>query len=402
MSSKLWRGTVITDQELEDGAVVTRGDQILWVGEADDLPPEHQDAVPQDVPEDALIMPGLIDVHCHGGGGASFPDSHSLQDVETAAFEHLRHGTTTLIASLVTADIPTLVERATLLADAVDAGIVAGIHYEGPFLSEARCGAQDPAYLIPATPAEAEALVVAARGKAVAITVAPEHCLDMEGRSAIQILVEGNILPSWGHTDGSLAQSNEAIEMGAELLDAQPEQVRGGKATVTHLFNGMPPMHHRAPGPLPAFLESAKSGIVYAEMINDGVHIDPLLVAEMVELLGKENCVFVTDAMAAAGMADGEYVLGPQAVRVEGGVARLAHGDAIAGGTSRLLDQLKVATRQGGISLPDAVFLASTQGAAVLGLTDRGQLAEGLRADLLVTDGNLDVARVVRGGEDVI
>ncbi|MFZ1381459.1 MAG: amidohydrolase family protein [Scrofimicrobium sp.] len=396
-----WSGVVVLpSEEIAKGTVITEGDRIIWVGASTEIPIELSDTPNEDLPDGAVIIPGLIDVHCHGGGGASFPDSTSLQDVKTAASEHLKNGTTTLVASLVTAPVDILEQRATLLAKAVGEGIIEGIHFEGPFLSEARCGAQDPRYLIPATPDVARRLVAAAGGKAVSMTIAPERATGSEGREALEVLVRGDVLPSWGHTDSGIETAEEAVEAGLDLISDKASPTRGGRATVTHLFNGMRPLHHRDPGPISVFLAAAERGDVVVEMINDGTHLDPQLVRQVLDIVGRDNAVFVTDAMAAAGMPDGDYVLGPQAVTVEGGVARLAEGGAIAGGTARLVDCVRTAVLKSGISLVDAVYLGTVQGAKILGLTDRGELAPGKRADLVVLDpGNLGVLRVIRGGE---
>lgn len=388
---------VLPDRVLPDGALVVDEETIAWVGRRAELPTEFADA-PIDSVGEGYIMPGFVDVHCHGGGGASFPDATSLEDVAVAADEHLNHGTTTLVASLVTAAVPVLEERAALLSQAVDAGVIAGIHYEGPFLSEARCGAQNPAFLVPATSADARRLVTAAGGNAVSITLAPERCLDEAGKEAVSILVEGGLLPSWGHSDCTTTQANAAVNLGEELLSSQARPPRGGRASVTHLFNGMPPMHHRAPGPIPALLAAAQEGRIVAELICDGVHLDPHLVAEVVKLVGRENAVFVTDSMAAAGMADGDYVLGPNEVTVKDGVARLTHGGNLAGGTSHLAGQVRTAVVDAQLPLEDAVYLSTLQGARFLGLTDRGALAEGLRADIAVMDQDLHFSRAYRKG----
>lgn len=401
MDVQVLKGNVVLpDRVLPEGAVAFAAGEIAWVGPAADLPDAYVAAPASDVGR-GYIMPGFVDVHCHGGGGASFPDATSLEDVEVAADEHLRHGTTTLIASLVTAAIPVLEERANLLADAVEAGIIAGIHYEGPFLSEARCGAQNPAYLIPATAADAGRLVAAARGYAVSITLAPEKCLDAQGRNAVATLVAGQIMPSWGHSDCTTAQANEAVDLGTALIAAQSPTPRGGRASVTHLFNGMPPMHHRAPGPIPALMAAAQDGRIVAELICDGVHVDPLLVSEVIKIVGRDNAVFVTDAMAAAGMDDGDYVLGPNEVTVTDGVARLTHGGNLAGGTSHLADQVRIAVRRGGIPVEDAVYLSSLQGARFLGLGDRGAIAKGMRADLVIMDEELNFVSAFRAGQVV-
>lgn len=398
----IWRGQVVTADRLIDvGAVVTEGDRIAWVGQADQIPDAMQGYEIAGLARGLTILPGLVDVHCHGGGGTSFPDAETLDDVEAAANEHLKHGTTTLIASLVTAPLDVLVKRAALLVEAVEQGLVAGIHYEGPFLAAERCGAQDPKYLVPATPDAVNRLVSAAKGAAVSMTIAPEACISDEGKAALKALVAGRVLPSWGHTDCSINQAKSAVVQGVQDLKSAGEIVRGGRATVTHLFNGMRPLHHRDPGPIPAFVSAAKDGEVILEMINDGTHLNPTLVAEILNTVGRDNAVFVTDAMAATGMGDGTYTLGSQRVRVENGIARLADGDAIAGGTAHLVDCVRIAATKGETSLVDAVYLASAQGASVLGLKDRGRLEPGLRADMLITDANLFPVKVVRAGEVV-
>lgn len=419
---KKWVGTIVLpDGLIDEGAIITADEEIVWVGPEPEAPEQWQQLDPQNQraksdDETVYLAPGLVDVHCHGGGGASFPDALTIDDVKQAAGEHLRNGTTTLVASLVTAPLDVLETRASLLADAVEMGIIEGIHFEGPFVSEARCGAQDPRYIIQATPEAMRRLVTAARGKAVSMTIAPEQISgtdpkadiwpDAEAQETLRIMLEGNILPSWGHTDASLPQTEVAFDAGFQEMENDLCGVRGGRATVTHLFNGMRPLHHREPGPIPVFLSHAKEGTLVLEMINDGTHLDPDLVADVVSIVGRDNAVFVTDAMAAAGMEDGSYVLGPQAVTVKDGVARLTEGGAIAGGTARLLDCVRTAYFNDPeygqpLSISDAFYLGSTQGAKILGLEDRGMINVGKRADILVLDGDLQVRQVVRGGQIV-
>ncbi|MFT0762754.1 amidohydrolase family protein [Actinomyces sp. F1_1611] len=393
MSTKLWRATlVLTDQLLEDGAVVFEGENILWVGPAADLPGEYSDVEDQTPAGTTYVTPGFIDVHCHGGGGCSFPDATEVAQVETAAAEHLKHGTTTMVASLVTAAQDMLVERARTLAQAAQNGTIRGIHFEGPFLSEARCGAQDPRFLTDPTPAAMAELMEAAGGYALSMTIAPERTMSPVGVEALGVLTQAGAIPSWGHTDGGIEVTDEAIAEGVAQLSQR-------RASVTHLFNGMRPLHHRDPGPISSYLRAAADGEVVVEMICDGVHLDPELVGNIMETVGRDNCVFVTDAMAAAGMADGEYVLGPQKVRVENGVARLAHSDSLAGGTSHILDCVRVAVTRGRIDLVDAVFLGTAQGARLFGWNDRGELEVGRRSDLCALTEDLALVAVARGGE---
>ncbi len=394
-AAQYWRGTAVLPHELiEDAAVVFEGETILWVGRFSDLQEQFSGARDTTPSGTAFITPGFVDVHNHGGGGESFPDATTVDQVKVAADEHLLLGTTTLNASLVTAAQEVLVERARVLARAAEQGIIKGIHYEGPFLSEVRCGAQDPRYLADPTPKAVQELMDAAGGYAVAMTIAPERAMNPQGVAALEVLTDAGAIPSWGHTDGGIRVTDEAIAEGVELL-----KPKGRRASVTHLFNGMRPLHHRDPGPISSYLKASAEGQVVSEMICDGVHLDPELVGNIIEMVGRENCVFVTDAMAAAGMADGEYVLGPQEVKVKSGVARLVRTGSLAGGTAHISDCVRVAVHDGGVKLVDAVFLGTLQGAQMFGWGDRGQLKQGLRADLCALDQNLSVLGVAREGK---
>lgn len=338
------------------------------------------------------MLPGLVDLHCHGGGGASFPDAADARTARTAVVEHRRHGTTSLVASLVTASADTLRERVATLADLADAGEIAGIHLEGPFLSAARCGAQDPALLLAPDTGLVDELLALGRGHVVTMTLAPELRGNRGPAGVGAHLAAAGALPSWGHTDAGPEDARAAVIESAAWLG------EGTRPTVTHLFNGMHPLHHRDPGPVPDFLAAARRGAAVVELIGDGVHLDPALVCAVVELVGPDNAVLVTDAMAAAGMPDGAYRLGSQDVLVAAGVARLAADGALAGGTAHLLDVVRT-TVAGGVPLADAVRMASTTPAAVLGRADIGALAAGRAADVLVTDAELRPLEVYRGGE---
>ncbi|PFG40709.1 N-acetylglucosamine 6-phosphate deacetylase [Georgenia soli] len=394
------RGRVVTPERvIDDGAVVLDGTTIAWVGPTAEAEAAGFPAVagtPAAEPG-VLVLPGLVDLHCHGGGGASFPDATSPEDVLRAVHEHRRHGTTSLVASLVTAAPGTLRDGVRLLADLADAGEIAGIHLEGPFLSTVRCGAQDPDLIIEPDPALTAELLEVGRGHVVTMTVAPEHPGNRDGVAAA--LVDGGALPSWGHTDAGPEDTRAALEAGAALL-ASAENPRSGRATVTHLFNGMHPLHHRDPGPIGEFLAAARRGGAVVELIGDGTHLHPAVVREVHELVGRDNAVLVTDAMAAAGMPDGAYRLGSQDVTVAGGVARLSGGGSIAGGTAHLLDVVRT-TADGGVPLLDAVYMASAGPARVLGDPTVGALEPGRRADLLVTDAELRPLRVIRHGQEV-
>lgn len=390
------RGRVVTpDAVLEDGVVLHAAGRITWVGPADQVPPTASGRLPD--PDGRTVLPGLVDVHCHGGGGASFPDSTDPDTARVAAREHLEHGTTSLVASLVTARPETLHERVAVLAELAEAGELAGIHLEGPFLSRARCGAQDPGLMIEADARLVRELAATARGHLVTMTVAPEVAGVLGDDGALRALTEVGAVPSVGHTDATADVVERALHDAWQLLAASE---RSHRPTATHLFNGMRTMHHRDPGPVAACLAAAARGQAVVELVADGVHLAPATVRSVFDLVGPDAIALVTDAMAAAGMPDGRYDLGSVQVRVADGVARLAEGDAIAGGTAHLLDVVR-ATVDAGVGLVDAVRAASTTPAAVLGRGDVGGLVAGLRADLVVVDGDLHPVRVLRGGEQV-
>ena len=392
------RGRVVTPTEvIADGVVVVRAETIEWVGAAVDAAAAGWPGAPDPVEHPVTVLPGLVDIHTHGGGGASYPDATTPREALIAVREHRAHGTTTLVASLVTAAPDTLRQRVSVLTALAEAGEIAGIHLEGPFVSTVRCGAQDPA-LIRAPDADlTRELAVLARGYLVTMTIAPE-LVGVAG--VVDALIGAGALPSFGHTDASWRQTSDALAEARTRLAATPGR-RSGRVTVTHLFNGMRPFTHRDPGPIPVFLAAAARGEVVIEMIADGTHVAPELVQSIFSLVGADNIALVTDAMAAAGMPDGAYRLGSQDVTVADGVARLAHGGAIAGGTAHLLDVVRT-TVAGGVPLVDAVRAAATTPATVLGLDSIGALEAGRRADVVLTDDNLRVLSVRRAGKVVV
>ena len=247
------------------------------------------------------LVPGFVDLHNHGGGGASF--GGSAEDVLTAVATHRRHGTTTLVASTVTDDMDVLTGQAGLLSELAEQGEIAGIHFEGPFISPCRKGAHSEALLRHPDPAEVRKLLDAARGRAKMVTLAPEL---PGGLDAVRLLAEEGVIAAIGHTDATYEQTVEAIEAGATVA--------------THLFNAMPPLGHRAPGPIAALLQDER---VTVELIDDGVHLHPAALQLAFHHAGASRVAFITDAMDAAGSADGRYLLGPLEVEVAGGVARL-------------------------------------------------------------------------------
>ena len=334
-----------------------------------------------------VILPGLLDIHCHGGGGHSFATTDPAEALAAAAY-HTAAGTTGVIASLVTAAPDELLRQVRTLAPLVAAGQLLGIHLEGPFLAPARRGAHAPWLLRDPDPALVADLLEAAGGAIKIVTLAPER---PRAAPVAAMLRAAGVVVAYGHTDADYDCMARALA----------EAGRG--ALVTHLGNAMPALHHRAAGPVAAALAAAAADAASVELIADGVHVDAGFTRLVFAVAAPGRVVLVTDATAAAGMADGDYVLGPLRVTVSGGVARLtaegeAGGGAIAGGTSTLLRVVATA-RAAGVPLADAARAASVAPARVLGLAaSRGALAAGMAADLVVTDENLTLRRVMRAG----
>lgn len=354
---------------LAPGWLLVDGDRIAELGAGEPLRP------PDVALSGATLVPGFVDVHNHGGGGASF-DGGTADDAAVAVRAHLAHGTTTMMASLVSADHASLVTSVERLADLVDDGLLAGMHLEGPWLSEAHAGAHDPALLADATPGELEALLAAGRGHLRVVTLAPERA---GGLDAIRRLTEAGVTGAIGHTDATYDQTRAALDAGATLG--------------THLFNAMRGLHHREPGPVAALLEHPDA---YVELVADGVHVHPGAL-RLAAAAKPHRTVLITDAMAAAAAADGSYRLGRLAVEVADGVARLADG-AIAGSTLTMAAALRYAVQVVGLPIEDAVRAATATPAAMLLLDRVGELLPGYLADVVVLDGDLEVRRVLHRG----
>jgi N-acetylglucosamine-6-phosphate deacetylase len=377
----LTAGTLVADDlAVGPGWVDVDGDRIAAVGAG--APPR-----PVDVDlRDAVLVPGFVDMHVHGGAGAAFPDGDTEAALRAVRF-HRAHGTTTMVASLVAAGPNDLLKTVDALGDLVTGGELAGVHLEGPWLAEGRCGAHDPRQLRDPDRAELDRLLRAGGGAVRMVTLAPERA---GGLDAVRRIADAGVVAALGHTDASYALTREAIDAGARVG--------------THLFNAMAPVHHREPGPAVALLEDPR---VTVELVTDGLHVHPALWEHVVRSAGTDRVAAVTDAMAAAGMPDGEYHLGAMRVTVAEGVARLAAGSdgrvgAIAGSTATTDALFAKVVRHAAVSRADALrrAVAMTAGtpARALGLADVGAIAPDRRADLVVLDPELQVRRVYRAG----
>ncbi|MBF6172974.1 N-acetylglucosamine-6-phosphate deacetylase [Nocardia blacklockiae] len=374
------RGRIVAEAgTIDDGVVSVRGDRIVGVrGFTEWVAAQAGKVEPEFV---GTVLPGLVDIHNHGGFGHRF-DSVDAEEVRAAAEFHQRQGSTSVVASVVTGAAEDMVAQTATLREVADEGGIAGIHVEGPFLSEVRCGAQDPRFLVDPDPALVERLLAAAGGRLRVMTLAPER----RGFGTVaRMLADHGVVVALGHSDAEYGAFRDALAP------------KGFGTLITHLANGMPPLHHRRPGPVAAGLVAAAERQAFVELIGDGVHVESGFGA-LVFATAPGRVALITDAMQAAGLPDGDYRLGPQPVRVTDGVARVPSG-SIAGGTATLLRCLRWAVRECGVPLAAAVRAATATPAAALGLTDVGDLRAGLRADAIVVDAELGLRRVLRHGQ---
>lgn len=325
----------------------------------------------------ALVAPGFVDQHCHGGNQGNFFSADPAVARIGAAY-HASRGTTTVIASLVTAAPQALREQVATLLPLVADGTIAGIHLEGPWISAQQCGAHDAALTRVPEIAEIDALLDLANGAIRMVTLAPE----LPGAiAAIEFLVARGVVVAVGHTAADYDTTRAAIDAGASVA--------------THLFNAMPDIGKREPGPVVALLNDPR---VVVEVIADGVHVHPSVIDLVARAVGPHRLAAITDATGAAGATDGQYVIGEVAVTVLDGVARLRDTGALAGSTLTMDNALAALVTGCGVDLVNASAMCSATPARAMGLTDCGNIAVGQRADLVVLDDHLVVAGVMRGG----
>jgi N-acetylglucosamine-6-phosphate deacetylase len=365
---KTIEGFVVTPDGLLQGRIVIDGARIAAV---------EGRRVHDDAWRDAnlpIVAPGFIDLHVHGGGGADTMEAGSA--IDTIARTHARYGTTALLATTMTAPRAEIEAALDALAPACrerarGAARVLGVHLEGPYISADKLGAQ-PDFTQP--PSAAEILALAQRAPIRVVTLAPE-------------------LPGALETVTALAAAGLRVQIGhsaARYEDACAALAHGATG-FTHLFNAMSALHHRAPGVAGAALALAE----HAELIPDLLHVHPGAIRAALRAIPGLYCV--TDSTAAAGMPDGDYVLGRHQVSKCAGAVRLADG-TLAGSTLTMDQALRNLVFELGLPLPDAARRVSTQAARYLGLGDRGIVAAGAWADVVVLDAHLRLREVLVEG----
>jgi N-acetylglucosamine-6-phosphate deacetylase len=362
---------------IDDFWMVVEGDTIVATGSG--TAPDTVDATVIDL-GGRWLTPGFLDLHSHGAGGFSYDDG--VDAITSAIATHRAHGTTRSILSLVTNPIAELEAGLDVIAGlAASDPLILGSHLEGPFLSPQRRGAHNPDHLIDPQPAALDRLLDAARGTLRQVTIAPELPNAFE---LINVLVENDVVVAIGHTEADFATARRAFDSGARLL--------------THAFNAMPGIGHRAPGPVVAAFEDPR---ITLELILDGEHVHPD-VAALSFRSAPGRVALVTDAMAATGSHDGTYLLGSLSVEVHDGVAHLAGTESLAGSTLTQDRALWVAVERAKTAPVAAVEALTLTPARVLGLEKRhGLLAPGFVADAVQLDAQWTAERVWANGVPV-
>ena len=359
----------------EDVLITTRGEAIADVAQEAHPPADAQRVR-------GLIVPGLVDVHIHGGDGADFMDAKADGNRRILAF-HARQGTTALAATTLSGsprDLKSAVEAVTrTVAERPPGAEICAIHLEGPFISSRQSGAQDAASIRPADIHELDSLLHAAGRLRTMMTLAPEL-------PAARALIEhfrGRVVFSIGHTAADHSEAVAALEWGASHF--------------THLFNAMTGMHHREPGVVGAALASADAT---AELIADGIHVHPA-VLRIAATMMPNRIALVTDAIRACGMPDGKYKLYGYELTVAEGSARLANG-TLAGSMLTMSRAVQNMVELAGMPVERVIPMATEVPARILGVADRkGRLEGGYDADLVVLSEKFEVERVVARGQEM-
>jgi len=375
MSERRLLGRAFVDGMIKDDIVVTiRGAAIADVGQV-----THASAVER---VRGLIVPGLIDMHIHGGAGADFMDGDEKANARVLKF-HARNGTTAVAATTLSGSVSDLHKAVRAIAATANnkppGAEICAVHLEGPYINLRHAGAQDAASIRPANIQEVGLLIVEAPRLRFIITLAPE----LEGARALIEHYRSKVLFSIGHTSADHSEAVAALEWGASHF--------------THLFNAMTGMHHREPGVVGAALASADAT---AELIADGVHVHPVVLRIATTLL-PHRVALITDAIRACGMPDGKYKLYDHDINVAEGSARLVSG-TLAGSVLTMSRAVQNMVELAGLPIEKVIPLATEVPARILGVADRkGKLERGYDADVLVLSEKFEVDRVYARGEEV-
>lgn len=374
-------GQLVTPFQVRRGTVVIEEGIITYVGDEANAP---QGIEPVLDAKGAYVTPGLIDIHVHGGGGGDVMDG-TVAALEQMAQTFARYGTTAFLPATVTATHKDILQAVDAVKEAAEEGTagaqVMGVHLEGPYINDIRRGAQNPAHIRPPSLQELEDVWRTCGPLLKLVTMAPE----IEGASeAIRQLRSWGVTVAVGHTDASYDQVMEAHLWGANHI--------------CHAFNGMRGLHHREPGVVGAALTCDGFS---AELICDGIHVHPVAMKLLLRAKGPDKIVLVTDTVRAMGLPEGRYQLGGLDINVSQGAARLTTGE-LAGSTLSMAMAVKNATQMLGVSLPQAIQMASYNPAHTVGMGHRkGSLTVGKDGDLAIFDQDLNALATIVAGKMV-
>ncbi|WP_433921431.1 N-acetylglucosamine-6-phosphate deacetylase [Paenibacillus taichungensis] len=326
-----------------------------------------------------LLVPGMIDVHIHGANGFDMMDG-TEESIQEVSRQCALTGCTSFLATSVSSTMEDLLKMIRSVKRVIGQEVgakIAGIHLEGPYLNPKRKGMQNEKYLRHPNIEEMKIIFQEAESLIKMVTIAPELPGGME---LISFLKERGVVIAIAHSDATYEEAKQAFASGA--------------SHVTHCFNGMRPIHHRDPGLIVAAFEEKH---VSLQAIVDNVHLHPAIIRLMHNLKGPEGMVLITDALQAMGMGDGNYLFGGHHVTVSGGIARL-EDDTLASSTVTMNEALRY-TVETGIPLIDAVQMASTTPANILGFQQKGEISSGFDADLVLLDDEFQVLWTMVGGQ---
>lgn len=370
---------VCKDNELIDMSVVTEGHLIKEV-----LPKNK--IIAEEYSEEAifdgnggLLIPGMIDVHIHGAKNYDMMDG-STESIQAVSMACAETGCTSFLVTSVSSSLEDLIQmiRQTKKVIGKEKGAkIAGIHLEGPYLNIEKKGMQNPAHLRHPDLKEMKKIFDEADGLIKMVTIAPEL---PGGIELIDFLKKRGVVVAIAHSNATYEEAQDAFEKGA--------------SHITHCFNAMPAIHHRAPGLVAAALENDSISV---QAIVDGVHLHPGIVRLIHKIKGPDKMVLTTDALQAMGVGDGEYIFGGHQVTVTEGVARLQDG-TLASSTVTMNKSLRL-SNESGINLQDTIQMATSTPADILGMKNLGRIEKGYSADLVLLDKKFEVLSTWINGE---
>ncbi|EBF5150166.1 N-acetylglucosamine-6-phosphate deacetylase [Listeria monocytogenes] len=368
---------IYKENELIDAAVITEGNLIK---EVCSTTPEKYSDEPTFDGNGQLLIPGMIDVHIHGANNYDMMDG-STESIQAVSMACAETGCTSFLVTSVSSsfeDLIQMIKQTKKVIGKEKGAKIAGIHLEGPYLNIEKKGMQNPAYLRHPDLKEMKKIFDEADGLIKMVTIAPEL---PGGIELIDFLKKRGVVVAIAHSNATYEEAQNAFEQGA--------------THITHCFNAMPAIHHRAPGLVTAALENDS---VSVQAIVDGVHLHPGIVRLIHKIKGPDKMVLTTDALQAMGVGDGEYIFGGHQVTVKEGIARLKDG-TLASSTVTMNKSLKLISNEFGIHLQDAIQMAASTPADILGMNNFGRIEKGYVADLVLLDKNFEVLTTWIDGE---